>query len=207
VVTVNLVVGLALFALWRLVFAAPARELLPPAVGGRLPQPSTPRGLDWVLAGLGVLVGAASHVLWDAFTHDDRWGVRQVAWLQETHAGLPGYKIAQYASGVIGLGVLVVWAGRRLAQTRPVPAAGPTMSPGVRAAAWAVVVLSGAVVAAVAGVTALTRWGSTLETAMYAAVTRGGAVAMVVLAVTALLWHVRRIAEPGAGALAEDEPG
>jgi hypothetical protein len=81
------------------------------------------------------------------------------------------------------------------------------MSPGVRAAAWAVVVLSGAVVAAVAGVTALTRWGSTLETAMYAAVTRGGAVAMVVLAVIALLWHVRRIAEPGVGALAEDEPG
>jgi hypothetical protein len=207
VVTVNLAVGLVLFALWRVVFAAPARELLPPAVGRRLPQPAVPRGSDWVLAGLGVLVGAASHVLWDAFTHDDRWGVRQVGWLQESHLGLPGYKVAQYASGVVGLAVLVVWAGRQLAQTRPVPPVGGTTSPGERVAAWSVVVLSGAVVAAVAGGTALIRWGSSLETALYAAVTRGGAAAMAVLAVIALLWHVRRIAAPGAGALADDEPG
>jgi hypothetical protein len=207
VVTVNLAVGLVLFALWRLVFAAPARELLPPAVGRRLPQPSVPRGLDWALAGVGVLVGAASHVLWDAFTHDDRWGVRQIGWLQEIHAGLPGYKIAQYASGVVGLGLLVAWAGRQLVQTREVPATGRPTSPGERAAAWAVVVLSGAVVATVAGVTALTRWGSTLETALFAAVTRGGAAALTVLTVTALLWHVRRLAAPGAGALADDEPG
>ena len=192
VVTVDLAMGLVLFALWRLVFAAPTRELLPPAIGRRLPHPRAPRGPEWVLAGLGAVVGAASHVLWDAFTHHDRWGWRQIGWLQETHAGLPGDKIAQYASGVIGLGVLVVWGGRRLAQTRPVPSTGRLMTSGERAAAWAAVVLGGAVIAAVAAVTALTRSGSTLETALFAAVTRGGAAAMAVLTATALLWHARQ---------------
>ena len=87
------------------------------------------------------------------------------------------------------------------------PSAGRTSSPGDRAAALAVVVRPGAVVAAVAGVTALTQWGSTLETVLFAAVTRGGAAALTVLTVAALLWHLRRLAAPGAGALADDEPG
>jgi hypothetical protein len=61
------------------------------------------------------------------------------------------------------------------------------MSAGERATAWAAVVLVGAVVAAVAAVTTLTRSGATVETALFAAVTRGGAAAMAVLTATALL--------------------
>jgi hypothetical protein len=61
-----------------------------------------------VLVLVSLVIGAATHVLWDAFTHVDRWGTEHIAWLAATHGPLTGYHWMQYASGVLGAGVLAV---------------------------------------------------------------------------------------------------
>jgi hypothetical protein len=58
------------------------------------------------------LVGAASHALWDTFTHDGRWGSRHVALLREHVATINGrsFSVArtlQYSSHVVGAAVTI----------------------------------------------------------------------------------------------------
>ncbi len=66
-----------------------------------------------------ILIGAASHSLWDSFTHFHGWGVRQVpALLTMVHVAgrvyLPLYRILQHTSTLVGLIALVVWVRRWL---------------------------------------------------------------------------------------------
>ncbi|NJQ02196.1 DUF4184 family protein [Streptomyces zingiberis] len=58
----------------------------------------------WVSAAL----GAATHVVWDAFTHPGRWGVRLVPPLGETVAGYPLHFWVQYGSSALALVILTV---------------------------------------------------------------------------------------------------
>ncbi|MFI5956930.1 DUF4184 family protein [Cryptosporangium sp. NPDC051539] len=55
---------------------------------------------------LSALAGAWSHVAWDSFTHDGRWGARRLRWLASTHHvnGHPisGAMLAQHGSTVVG---------------------------------------------------------------------------------------------------------
>ncbi len=58
------------------------------------------------------IIGAASHVLWDSFTHHWGWGVTLFPRLQHTIAlfdvALPYYKLIQYGSTFIGLPLLAI---------------------------------------------------------------------------------------------------
>jgi hypothetical protein len=64
---------------------------------------------------LSALVGIASHLLWDSFTHDDGWIVEHVRWLQQTsfidplHRAVPNFKLAQNISTLLGLAILAGW--------------------------------------------------------------------------------------------------
>lgn len=108
IVTLDLLVTLALLAFWdgwgrdALVDTAPA------PVRDRLPARDRVGHRAWLLAPIAAILGSTTHVVWDAFTHEGRWGVRHVAWLQETHGPLPGQQWAQFASGVVGLLVTVL---------------------------------------------------------------------------------------------------
>jgi hypothetical protein len=91
-------------------------RLLPP--GWRLPSRS-PRELDTVLGRcVALLLGAASHVLWDSFTHGGAAGVRFVPVLGSAIrvAGLdvPWFKLLQHGStigGSLALGAIALrWA-------------------------------------------------------------------------------------------------
>ena len=53
-------------------------------------------------------IGAATHVLWDEFTHVHRFGYRHLAWLAQTHGPMDGYRWAQYASGLVGALVIAL---------------------------------------------------------------------------------------------------
>jgi Domain of unknown function (DUF4184) len=72
-----------------------------------------------------ILIGAASHSLWDSFTHGHGWGVRQVpALATPLHVRgrtVPLFKLLQHASTVLGLLVVTCWALRWVRQ-RPAPA-------------------------------------------------------------------------------------
>lgn len=186
VVTVDLLVGVAAVLLWRRWAQAPVRDLVPRWLGERLRAPvaTTARDLPWVA--LAVVVGALTHVLWDSFTHAGRWGVAAVPWLHTEHLGLPGYKWAQFVSGVVGGLVVLVWGLVRLSRT-PADPVGLRSSPGQRSGAWAVVAAA-AVLGAVLGV--VLRRADTLEAALFGAVTLGGAAAALGTVVVCVHWWV-----------------
>lgn len=70
-----------------------------------------------------IALGAASHLAWDAFTHEGRWGTQLVPWLNHDFSFLgttiPGYKWLQYGSTLIGLPGFAIWLGIQLRKTEP----------------------------------------------------------------------------------------
>src|SRR6202158_6571916 len=46
--------------------------------------PFSRRALEWALAPVSIILGVWTHLLWDSFTHNDGWMVRQVAALSAT---------------------------------------------------------------------------------------------------------------------------
>jgi hypothetical protein len=71
---------------------------------------------EWLFAPLSILVGIASHLLWDSFTHGDGWMVRHYPLLRDQLWIAGNYtsvdRILQYLSSVLGLAVLAVWYWR-----------------------------------------------------------------------------------------------
>jgi hypothetical protein len=135
-VTTDLALGLALFALWRLVLVHPLTDLAPPWLRTRLPEPATLGRESWWSVALSVVVGSTTHVLWDTFTHRDRWGTRNLGWLTLDAGVLPVFKWLQYGSGVVGLLVLLVWVWHRLRTTLPSLRPEPLVSARARTCAW-----------------------------------------------------------------------
>jgi uncharacterized protein DUF4184 len=60
-----------------------------------------------------VLVGAATHLAWDSFTHYWMWGPQHIAWLAEPHGPLLGWQWVQKVSDLIGLAIVAAWITAR----------------------------------------------------------------------------------------------
>ena len=70
---------------------------------------------------LSLFIGALTHVIWDSFTHSDRWGVQQLpilntAIIETTYGSIKGYKILQYISTLVGATLLLYFYWRWLKQ-------------------------------------------------------------------------------------------
>jgi membrane-bound metal-dependent hydrolase YbcI (DUF457 family) len=79
--------------------------------GGRLEIGSISK---FALVCVSILVGSATHILWDSFTHDAYWLGRHWHFLKENiRVPLFGYRdwasIFQYASSVFGIVVILLW--------------------------------------------------------------------------------------------------
>ncbi|MBZ4020509.1 DUF4184 family protein [Streptomyces purpurogeneiscleroticus] len=109
VLTVDTLCAALLVGCW-LLLRDPLLALLPAAWRGRvgaLVRGSGRRGLSpgrfalrfWYSA----VLGAFTHVVWDAFTHPGRWGVRLLPVLQEPVAGWPVYAYVQYGTSAVAL--------------------------------------------------------------------------------------------------------
>lgn len=115
VIGADLLLGLALLALVRPALA-PLLALCPAGWRDRV---APPRGRTrWLVALASLVVGAATHVLWDAFTHTDGVAVRHWALLRESVVGPHRvYNVIGYVSslgGLLLLGVVVArWYRRR----------------------------------------------------------------------------------------------
>lgn len=122
--------GLAGFLVFQSLLKRPLLALMPRAVRRRSASFSgscvEPTLKSFVLISLAVVAGAATHLLWDSFTHRGRWGTRLFPRLDETVLtvwgnAVPGYKLLQYGSTLIGLPCLVlllaVWLYRRGPET------------------------------------------------------------------------------------------
>ncbi|MEU5474103.1 DUF4184 family protein [Streptomyces lydicus] len=117
VLTVDVLVTVALVGGW-LLLREPVLALLPAAWRGRVyclvrGRPWQPRSVSefGALAGrfvLSAVLGAATHVVWDAFTHPGRWGTRLIPGLGGTAGGLPVSTYLQYGTSVVA-SVAMVW--------------------------------------------------------------------------------------------------
>ncbi|MEU3852503.1 DUF4184 family protein [Streptomyces sp. NPDC029554] len=132
VFTVDVLVTWALVGLW-LLLREPLVALLPRARQGRvaaLVRCGSPRArvrpalvARWY--GSAVL-GSLTHVVWDAFTHLDRWGMRVFPVLGREVAGSPLYWYLQYGGSAVAAVVIALFVARGL---RRMPAGGPVGVP------------------------------------------------------------------------------
>ncbi len=114
--TFCLPVGLATFWIFQRVLKTPITEVLPDAAFLRWRRFTAPANIgslmQWLLAVCGVLAGAVTHLIWDAFTHEGARGVRMLPILDDSIidiAGrhLVGARLLQDVSSLIGLGIVL----------------------------------------------------------------------------------------------------
>lgn len=153
-------IAFVLLVLWYALVRPAVRELSPTGLARRLPEvwDSTGRAAwdslyaprpgaqarAWrepstlpILVALSLLLGVLSHIAWDAFTHEGRWGTGLMPVLGEPGGPLVGYKWLQHGSSLIALAVLAMWAARWLARRVPVASVDRVLPRWVRAAWWA----------------------------------------------------------------------
>ena len=143
-VTVDLALGLVVFALWELVFRAPALDALPRPVRSRLGN-TTRRRLYRRFAALivvSVLLGSLSHLVWDSFTHVG-WLSDAVPLLGEEVGPMLVVKWLQHISSAVGAIVLLAWAWQWYTTTAERGPAPTRFTLATRAIAWAMVVAVG----------------------------------------------------------------
>ncbi|MFJ5830383.1 DUF4184 family protein [Streptomyces sp. NPDC093089] len=165
IVTADVLVTAALVGLWLLV-REPLVALLPARWRG--PVYGLVRGRPWrdrhaaALVGwffLSAVIGSATHVAWDSFTHLDRWGTKVIPFLGEIVAGFPVYLYAQYGSSALALALLTWFVARALRSAGPgvgLPARVPV--PGRRGRLVAVGLIGGCVLAGI--VHRVLRWAA-----------------------------------------------
>ncbi|MGX1883942.1 DUF4184 family protein [Streptomyces sp. NPDC055287] len=134
-VTVDVLITAALVGLW-LLMREPLLALVPRRRQARFH--GFVRGQHWngiqlpSLAwrfSLSAAIGSCTHVIWDSFTHLDRWGMRVLPVLGEIVAGFPMYLYAQYGGSAVALAV-IVWftvSALRRRPDGPAPASVPLL--------------------------------------------------------------------------------
>jgi len=92
------------------------------------------------IAGLALAVsaGASTHIVWDAFTHRDAWGVALVPALQQTwfklmDVKIAGYMVLQHGCSLLGLPLMIVLYRHWYRHAEQQPATDPILS---RPARW-----------------------------------------------------------------------
>jgi hypothetical protein len=75
---------------------------------------------------LSLVMGAATHIIWDSFTHVNAWAVQHLPILrwpivQTSHGTLFVYKLLQHGSTVVGAALLLYWYARWLGQAPAQP--------------------------------------------------------------------------------------
>ncbi len=180
--------ALVLLAVFQIVLKRPLLALAPKPLAERLPRHFSWRRPGWIT--LSLVLGAATHVGWDAFTHESG-GLPFLRIPLVT--GVDVGRLIQLVSTIAGAGILAWWLVRwyRSAPVRPVP-------PGTRHRGLVTALL---VAGALTGVLAqvlpflahhdpMTRAG-VVGNATYLAVTGAGSGFLVALALYALTWHAR----------------
>lgn len=127
------VLAFLLFLVWRVVLRPAVPELAPTWIAWRLPGEWVQGGVDAARAAIGIgqrrsypvllavslLLGVLSHIVWDLFTHEGRWGVEMFPALDDAWGPLTGYKWLQHGSSILGLVILGVWALLWLRRSAP----------------------------------------------------------------------------------------
>lgn len=131
VFTTCLPLGAAIFLWFETVLRLPLVALLPIWFQRRLdtrPQLLTipqlkPQLIFYTGLVIAIVIGAFTHQIWDAFTHQGRWGTKLIPSLNTTIAiggfVAPGFKLFQYGSTFVGMPLLVALTMISLRRTPP----------------------------------------------------------------------------------------
>lgn len=192
--TVSLPYALALCGLYQ-VARRPVGALVAEPLGARRPVPDGAgrllRRTAWVL--LSLLIGIATHLVWDSVTHGDGYVVTHVPLLGTTVAGdLTWARALQHVSTVGGLVVIAVYLWRHRSRMLPDTDSG-------RRGAWRLLWTVVGVAAAGAVVNTLEWWGGAdlpardvVEGVLSDAVTGAGAAVVAALVLYVAGWWVAR---------------
>jgi hypothetical protein len=95
----------------------------------------------WIVAS--ILIGIATHILWDSFTHSSYWLYRHWEFLRRPVALPIGgdtvmFKLLEYISSVFGLMVVAIWVWHWYRTTKP--SASPVIAPVDSSQRWVLVV-------------------------------------------------------------------
>lgn len=128
IISWDLMFGLAMWGAWRL--ATPGLHDMAPSFLRSRWRPAEALPSPWWAVVLAVMIGAATHVVWDSFTHAGYPGAAlpPLAVNYPSPIGpFPGYRYLQYASGAIGLS-LVLLVGARQPFHLPAPRRHPRLA-------------------------------------------------------------------------------
>ena len=115
----TLPVSLAVLWLFHNVVKAPVAELLPIGIRRRLVNELGEFRFGgasrFAMIVISILVGVATHLVWDSFTHANTWLYRNWSALHvpirvPILGAAPIYKLLQHGSTIFGIGVLSIWA-------------------------------------------------------------------------------------------------
>ena len=198
---VSLPLALVLYGVWRLAIRPAASGLLlPEALRARIPwawdrtsRPEHPvRSALLVVAAS--LIGIATHVFWDLFTHPDRLGSEWIPALADEWGPAPGTTWLQHGSSVLGLAVLAVWAVRASRRAGVVHRSDRPAVAVVRVGGWiaAAVLLVGAFAVQVARDGIPGSYGELRDTSFTAGTSAGAAILVVVLVASVAVRVLRR---------------
>jgi hypothetical protein len=129
--------GLLCYAIFHLILKRPLLALAPRAVASRLasclvsPQFRSIR--HWWVVALCLVIGATTHIIWDAFTHNGGAGVMFFPGLAQSITTIGryhiyGYKVLQHGSTLLGLTYLAWRSGYSYRSLTPMPGYCPSPS-------------------------------------------------------------------------------
>lgn len=108
-------IGMVIFWLYHFFMKRALLSLAPRGVRRRI----APENLEFPRARLigvllSLLIGSATHDIWDSFTHVTGYAVQHIAWLDSTLTEIGGHKlhvyhVLQYVSSVLGLALIALW--------------------------------------------------------------------------------------------------
>jgi len=187
--------GALVYALYHALLRAAFVEWAPQAIGARmLPDREWPPAdftAVWTVL-VSLLIGAASHLAWDAFTHANTAVVHHISILRASVTlgarVVPLHKVLQHLSSLLGFLVLAAHAAAWFRRTEPVPPTG--RRPGARQRH---LVLAALAAALVAGGTAGLLWrdAHSIERVLFNVVTTGMAATAVAILLLCLGWKIR----------------
>ncbi len=114
VITLSLPLGAVALGLWHGALRPGIVALLPKPVDHLLP-PDRFRASDILPSLSGLMIGTASHIVWDWFTHPNNPGPEVLGYSNAVAGGL------QILSGIVGLGLLLMWLMPHLIELRRHP--------------------------------------------------------------------------------------
>lgn len=165
---VDIPLALLLLLVWRMLLRPAVPHLTPRWLRERWPREwSGPLLTGWwdlwggrdarasarvrasLLLALSLLLGIATHIFWDEFTHEDRWGSAVIPLLAERAGPMSLTAWAQYVSSIVALALIATWGVRWLRRAAPRPVA-PLVPRWFVVAAWMLIPAALAVLVALA---------------------------------------------------------